>query len=286
MERITTNGVVYVKASSIARELGYTADYVGQLCRSEQVDAQLVGRNWFVNEDSIREHKRNRYRSTKTKSKQMLSETIAEAMARTQPVTASEPESNVRYETDESEVIPSIGEKMPGESTDTEEGTESTDEEENIVPIRFEPNTSTVDDEVASEEHVENADTVEESEKVKEEEEVVHSVAIRKEAPQKPVHTAVHTDRPVEMRAKTASPVVSPLHSPQKPAEVSIKEPVPSSFRAEQVVIMASLATAVALIGAVTLIGLESHILVDQGGSLDTYNFNLAAAAAALQELR
>ncbi len=65
MKSITVDGKDYVKASVIARDLGYTADYVGQLCRGEKVDAQLVGRSWYVHEDSLREHKNGRYRSNK-----------------------------------------------------------------------------------------------------------------------------------------------------------------------------------------------------------------------------
>lgn len=65
MESVTINGKKYVKAKEIARDLGYTADYVGQLCRSGKVDAQLVGRSWYVQEDSIRAHKSGRYRSNK-----------------------------------------------------------------------------------------------------------------------------------------------------------------------------------------------------------------------------
>lgn len=58
----------YIKASVIARDLGYTADYVGQLCRAGKVDAKLVGRSWYVAKESINEHKSNRYRSTHAKT--------------------------------------------------------------------------------------------------------------------------------------------------------------------------------------------------------------------------
>ncbi len=69
MNSISINNENYVKATDIARELGYTADYVGQLCRAGKVQAELVGRSWYVSEESIRAHKKNRYRSTKTASK-------------------------------------------------------------------------------------------------------------------------------------------------------------------------------------------------------------------------
>jgi len=57
MEVVTINGVDYIKASVLARRFKYTNDYVGQLCRSRKVDAQLVGRTWYVNPLSVEEHK-------------------------------------------------------------------------------------------------------------------------------------------------------------------------------------------------------------------------------------
>jgi hypothetical protein len=68
MDVLNVNGKSFVKASVLARELGYTADYIGQLCRGKKVSAQLVGRSWYVDRDSIREHKKNRYRSTHAQS--------------------------------------------------------------------------------------------------------------------------------------------------------------------------------------------------------------------------
>lgn len=76
MDVLSVGGKDYVKASVIARDLGYTADYVGQLCRSRKVNAKLVGRSWYVDRNSIHLHKTHRYRSTQTKSLQTLKETL------------------------------------------------------------------------------------------------------------------------------------------------------------------------------------------------------------------
>ncbi len=65
MEYITLGEKTFVKANKIARDLGYTSDYIGQLCRGGKVNAKLVGRTWYVEESSIKEHKKNRYRSVK-----------------------------------------------------------------------------------------------------------------------------------------------------------------------------------------------------------------------------
>jgi len=76
MHHVTINDESYVKAADIARELGYTGDYVGQLCRAQKVEAQLVGRSWYVSEQSIRDHKKNRYRSTKAATAKSVKKTI------------------------------------------------------------------------------------------------------------------------------------------------------------------------------------------------------------------
>lgn len=64
MDTVVFDGVTYVKASVAARDFRYTADYLGQLCRGKKIDARLVGRTWFVNPESIKEHKRNRHQKT------------------------------------------------------------------------------------------------------------------------------------------------------------------------------------------------------------------------------
>jgi len=76
MKSISIDSEKYVKATDIARELGYTADYVGQLCRARKVDSQLVGRSWYVSEDSIRSYKKTRYRSTKKASTEAVAQSL------------------------------------------------------------------------------------------------------------------------------------------------------------------------------------------------------------------
>jgi hypothetical protein len=76
MESISVGGKNYIKASVAARDLGYTADYVGQLCRSGKVEAELVGRTWYVHKPSIQSHRSTRYRSVKTKSVESLREEL------------------------------------------------------------------------------------------------------------------------------------------------------------------------------------------------------------------
>ena len=66
MDTVTHNGLVYVKASVLAKRHRYTTDYVGQLCRQNKVDAQLVGRAWYVNEHSLLNHKIDHKKDTRS----------------------------------------------------------------------------------------------------------------------------------------------------------------------------------------------------------------------------
>jgi len=56
-ETLTFEGKIFISSKRAARIAGYTTDYVGQLCRSGKVNAKLVGRNWYVEENSIKSHK-------------------------------------------------------------------------------------------------------------------------------------------------------------------------------------------------------------------------------------
>lgn len=143
MEEISVNGETYVKASVLAKNFGYTADYIGQLCRSGQVKATLVGRSWYVNEDSVREHRKGRYRSNSAKAKDHLRQTVEDRVIKTSSPTVYSSSPKSRYEPDESELFPSI--KKPVEenidSAVSEDEKKAQNKEEislNTVPVRQE----------------------------------------------------------------------------------------------------------------------------------------------------
>lgn len=108
MERITDDGVTYVKASVLARDLGYTADYVGQLCRAQKVDAKLVGRTWYVSEEELRKHKDSRYRSSKAVNKREVRRILASSAEEetAPPKFYRHASATTRYEPDEAELLP------------------------------------------------------------------------------------------------------------------------------------------------------------------------------------
>lgn len=64
MDSLTHNGKEYKKVAVLAREFNYTTDYIGQLCRADKLDARVVGRAWYVNPESLKNHKKSRYQET------------------------------------------------------------------------------------------------------------------------------------------------------------------------------------------------------------------------------
>jgi hypothetical protein len=57
MYEITLEGKKYISSKRAAEVTGYAIDYIGQLCRESKVEARQIGRNWYVLEDSIKEHR-------------------------------------------------------------------------------------------------------------------------------------------------------------------------------------------------------------------------------------
>ncbi|MCB9810518.1 MAG: hypothetical protein H6779_01560 [Candidatus Nomurabacteria bacterium] len=72
MDVVTIDGIEYHRASLLAKKFKYTSDYIGQLCRARKIDAQLIGRNWYVNPISLSAHKKNRYVESKSTSEKTL----------------------------------------------------------------------------------------------------------------------------------------------------------------------------------------------------------------------
>src|SRR3989344_5385776 len=53
MDELQISGKRYISSRRVARENGYTQDYVGQLIRAGKVVGQKVGRAWYVDADSF-----------------------------------------------------------------------------------------------------------------------------------------------------------------------------------------------------------------------------------------
>lgn len=57
MDEILIEEKRYISSKRAAKITGYAKDYIGQLCREGRVPARLVGRNWYVLETAIQDHR-------------------------------------------------------------------------------------------------------------------------------------------------------------------------------------------------------------------------------------
>jgi len=55
--QLNFEGSKLISSKEASKLTGYAKDYIGQLCREGRVQAQRIGRAWFVNLESLRSHK-------------------------------------------------------------------------------------------------------------------------------------------------------------------------------------------------------------------------------------
>lgn len=104
MEVLEIDGKKYVKSRDAASKTGYTTDYIGQLCRSKEVDARLVGRSWYVTLESLSGHRTEKKRSSRLKAREQVKKEIQARKASTDD-RKSRPVSTA-YQSDERELMP------------------------------------------------------------------------------------------------------------------------------------------------------------------------------------
>lgn len=136
MEVLVLDGKSYVKASKAARDLGYATDYVGQLCRTGQVDAHLIGRTWYVDQEQLGTHRVEKKRMSRTKAREQARKLIIAQRGTSVSLKSKKASKNIAisYEGDESPLIPEtrklsiLSERVQHSDYDEEE-----DEQENII---------------------------------------------------------------------------------------------------------------------------------------------------------
>lgn len=169
MEVLEINGKKYVKANRAAKEAGYATDYVGQLCRSGAIDAQLVGRSWYVDADELRAHRTEKKRSSRINARKQVKAAIA--ASKNENVTATSKKVSIAYNADEEHLFPHVRKitpEAPGvqeneavpeevilskvEEVKEEEEVEETEEDTVSIPIHI----KTEDSEVVTDLQVES----------------------------------------------------------------------------------------------------------------------------------
>ena len=265
METISVDGENYVKASSIARELGYTADYVGQLCRAGTVEAKMVGRSWYVNEDSLRGHKKGRYRSSAAKSKSEIHKTIAER-THSVPAKPNYLNYNTSYETDDNDLLP---------------GTKPANKEERSdnVDVASQENEDAQNKDVYDEEQVTDEETKFVAVSEPKEKSVVK--INREEAP---------TSVPIAVRKKVLPATKSQKSAPAVSARQNslstavLPKPAPKSIFGPISLSVSTAVLALAIVGA--MLSLEQQVVVSQSQVSSVIGFDYQQTLSDLNTLQ
>ena len=65
-ESLIIEGKKYLSARRAAEIAAYSKDYVGQLCRSGKLACRMVGRFWYVDEESLQKHQAESFKANQT----------------------------------------------------------------------------------------------------------------------------------------------------------------------------------------------------------------------------
>jgi len=65
-ESLIIEGKQYISARRAAEITAYSKDYVGQLCRSGKLACRMVGRFWYVDEESLQKHQAESFKANQT----------------------------------------------------------------------------------------------------------------------------------------------------------------------------------------------------------------------------
>lgn len=57
-DELVIEGKSFISSKRLSASLGYTHDYISRLCREGKIQGKLVGRNWFVDQDSLTTYKK------------------------------------------------------------------------------------------------------------------------------------------------------------------------------------------------------------------------------------
>lgn len=86
MEELLIEDKKYISLKRAAKDTGYAKDYVGQLCREGKVQARLIGRNWYVLETAMQDHRFGAPKAAEPAPKPKVIETWEEPRYEAAPV--------------------------------------------------------------------------------------------------------------------------------------------------------------------------------------------------------
>lgn len=108
---IVFDGKKYLPSVNAADLVGYTKDYVGQLARAGKIESRIVGRSWYIAEDSILAHKKTVH-YTLTKKKKPRKTNTENSISREKEINFKK--KGEKYIRDEDTVTKDINEQKEG----------------------------------------------------------------------------------------------------------------------------------------------------------------------------
>lgn len=133
-DSLILEGKIYISARRAAKLVNYAQDYIGQLCRNGKLDCKMVGRSWFVTEESLLSHRelsidatQERVSRISRKQKiiedqitQVLKEEVKEipssvAITDTRTVETPVYKSDFKYEAEKGPLLPEVKKKVPSQ---------------------------------------------------------------------------------------------------------------------------------------------------------------------------
>lgn len=116
-DSIILQGKTYISARRAALLINYAQDYVGQLCRAGKLDCTMVGRSWFVTEESLLAHRENAIDSSSDRASKIAKAVEAAVAPVVSPIQTSEVSSSIAttyiYESDTKSALPELNKKVP-----------------------------------------------------------------------------------------------------------------------------------------------------------------------------
>ncbi len=111
---IFSEGKEYISASRVSKQVGYSSDYLGQLCRAKKLPGKLIGRTWYIDLQSAIEYKqvqqlakkKNFSKNAEVKSAPISSPTPVELPVLSAPFLLEE--SSVSFESDSQPLLPEL----------------------------------------------------------------------------------------------------------------------------------------------------------------------------------
>jgi hypothetical protein len=122
-DSIILQGKTYISARRAAKIINYAQDYVGQLCRAGKLDCTMIGRSWFVTEESLLSHRENAVDGVADKVPKVSKD--VEVVPVTMPAVTNTPvmvtpapvvspiQSFPKYEVERKALLPELNKKVP-----------------------------------------------------------------------------------------------------------------------------------------------------------------------------